>query len=183
MSYNPEVCIMKIGNYGFSLKKFEYLASRSEETHCFGAVLCVNGKPFADCGNSGHGGPTDVNIFPECRDIGDEIEAFLAAQPKVKPEDYNIELECDLEYIVDELVRLKLEERRLRKIKALTKDNLIFKIRGGEYLQLGWKKRTIESMLKNPQGVDLIRTTIAEETAKGHILINENIPVELLPQS
>ena len=174
---------MKIGNYKFSLKKFEYLASRSEETHCFGAVLWVNGKPLADCGNSGQGGPTDVDIHLECQELGKEIEAFLAKQPKVVPPGHTFELDLDLEYIVDELVQQLLLERQMKKIKSLTKSNLVFKTAGESYHWRGWKKQTIASMLKHPQGPAEIRKVIAEELAKGCILVNENIPEELIPQS
>jgi hypothetical protein len=172
---------MKIGNYTFSLKNFEYLASRSDETNCFGAILCVNGKLFAQCGNSGQGGPTDVHIFPEYRELGKEIEEFLRTQPKAKIERYDLELDVDLEFIVDELVQQLLLARQERKIKALTKTNLVFKTPYEHYQQHGWKKQTIESMLKHPQGPDAIRKVIAEELAKGNTLVNENIPAELLP--
>jgi hypothetical protein len=173
---------MKIGNYEFTLKKFEYLASRSDETYCFGAKLYVDGKPFADCGNSGQGGPTDVYIYYECEALGEEIKRFLATQPKVIPPGHTFELDCDLEYIVDELVQQIMLERELRKIMALTKANLVFKSSGDHYHWQGWKKQTIASMLKHPQGPDVIRKAIAEEIAKGYILVNENIPTELLPK-
>ncbi len=171
---------MKIGNYNFSLKKFEYLASRSDETHCFGAVLCVNGKPFANCGNSGQGGPTDIYVHLECQELGKEIEAFLATQPKVVPPGHTFELDLDFEYIVDELVQQLFQERRMKKIKALTKSNLVFKTVGESYYWHGWQKQAIASILKHPQGPAVIREVIAEELAKGSSLVNENIPEELL---
>lgn len=174
---------MKIGNYEFSLKKFEHIESRSDETNCFGAILCVNGKPFADCGNGGCGGPTDVHIRPECRELGQEIEAFLKTQPKVQPEGHNFELELDLEYIVDDLVYKTLLEKERSKMMAKTKSNLVFKSPAGHYILGGWKKQTIESMLKHPQGPCLIKKKIAEELAKGYTLLNKNIPDELLPKN
>jgi hypothetical protein len=174
---------MKIGNYEFSLKRFEYLESRSDETPCFSAVLYVDGKPLANCGNNGCGGPNDIYIFPECRAMGEAFEAFLTTQPRVKPAGYDIELECDLDYIVDELVGLKLEERRLQKIKALTKNNLVFRTPGGEHFLVGWKNHSIEEMVKRPNGSKLIRDTIADHVAGGYTLVNGNIPAELLPKS
>jgi hypothetical protein len=174
---------MKIGNYNFSLQKFEYLASRSDETHCFGAVLCVNGKPFADCGNNGQGAPTEIDIHLECRALGEEIETFLATQPKVVPPGHTFELDLDLEYIVDELVQQRLMERQQKKIKALTISNLVFKTAGDSYHWRGWKNQTIALMLEHPQGPAQIRKVIAEELSKGYILVNENIPDELIHQS
>ena len=173
---------MKIENYTFSLKNFKYIESRSDETNCFGATLYVNGKRFADCGNSGQGGPTDVHISPECRELGKEIEEFLATQPKVVPPGHTFELDLDLEYIVDELVQQLLLERQMKRVKALTKANIVFKTVGESYHWRGWKKQTIASMLKHPQGPAEIRKVIAEELAKGCILVNKNIPEELISQ-
>lgn len=62
---------MKIGTYTFELKGFKYLESRSQETYCFGAILYVNGKRFADCGNSGHGAPRPkFPYFPNVKPWG-----------------------------------------------------------------------------------------------------------------
>ncbi len=80
---------MIAGNYLFELKKFEYVESLSEETNCFSAVLFVNGRAFADCRNSGQGEMTHIRVYPEHRELGRIIEAFLKTQPKIKPEGYD----------------------------------------------------------------------------------------------
>ena len=173
---------MKVGNYEFELKGFKYLESRSEETYCFGATLYVNGKRFADCGNSGHGGPTDVHIFPECRAFGNEVEEFLSKQPKIKCEEYDFEMDCDLEYVVDELVQKLLEAKEMKRIMNKTKNSLVFKGVDGEYYTMGWKSKALtELIVKHPIGRESIKKTIAEQVAKGSVLINENIPSDLLP--
>lgn len=171
---------MKVGKYLFELKSFKFHEDMSDETNCFSAVLCVNGKRVADCSNTGHGGPTDVRFFPEQGDLGREIEAFLATQPKVKPAGYNFELELDLEYIVDDLVTTILEGKNRKWAERQTQKHLVFQYPLG-YSTKGWKGRTIESMLSDPAGRKLIRQTIAEETAKGRTLVNKNIPAGLLP--
>ena len=171
---------MEVGNYTFELKKFQHLESRSEETYCFHAILYVNNKKFADCGNSGCGGPTDVDVFPECRLLGKEIEDFLKTQPPIKYENPDIELDLNFEHIVDELVQKQVEAKELQKIKNRTKNNLVYKTTKGDYVVIGWKNHTIESLLKTPQGQEAIRKNIANEIAKRNVLINENIPSELL---
>lgn len=170
---------MEIGKYNFELKKFNYLESRSEETHCFGATLYVNGKKLAECGNSGQGGSTDVDIFPECRALGNEVEDFLKMQPKIKDEDYEFEL--TLEYIVDELVEKLLEAKELRKLKKMTENALVFESASGDHIEVRWKGYTIESILKREEGPEAIKNVIAVQVSKGHKLLNENIPRELLP--
>ena len=172
---------MIIGNYEFSLKKFKYLESRSEDTNCFSAVLYVNNKKLADCGNSGQGGPTDINFFPQCCQLGREIKEFLKQQPKVRYEDLKFETELTLELIVGELVTNLLKEQDLKKMKKQTNKCLFFQGPQDTYYKIKWKL-PIEELLKVQQGRNDIKNTIAEEMAKGHILINENIPSELLPQ-
>ncbi len=173
---------MKIGNYEFELKKFKHLESRSEETNCFEAVLYVNGKKLADCGNAGQGGSTDVYYLPESIKLGKEVEDFLKTQPKIDLAGYNFQLDLTLEFIVDELVQECLKAQYIRKIKNLARKHLVFKNLKGNYVTIKWKKHTIESLLTTPQGRELLKQTIAKEAAKGNVLFNENIPPELLPK-
>lgn len=174
---------MKVENYEFELRSFKYLESRSEETYCFSALLYVNGMKLADCGNDGHGGSTDIRFFPECTEMGRTIESFLRTQPKVKPRGFDMELDFNLEYIIDELVQKLLEERELKKIKSKTKSNLVFKDTKGGYFKISWKKHTIDTLLSSPAGCKILKNTIQTEVSKGNVLINENIPSELLPKN
>jgi len=169
---------MKVGNFVFELKNFQYIESRSEETICFGAVLYVNGIKFADCGNGGHGGPTDINVYPKCLPMNKDVETFLKTQPKIKIE--NIELDFDLEYIVDCLVTTAIEGKILQKMKRKTLKYLVFKDKS-RYYWMGWKGYSIDTTLSSLNGRNLIKQTIAKELSKGSILINDNISSELLP--
>lgn len=172
---------MKVQNYEFELKKIKFLESRSNETNCFEAILYVNGKKLADCGNTGQGGPTDVHFFPESIDLGREIEAFLKKQPKITPKGFNFQLDFTLEYIVDDLVEECLKAQNIKKFKNLAQKHLVFKNTKGNYITIKWKKHTLDSLLKIPNGREALKQTIAKEVAKGNILFNENIPPELLP--
>lgn len=172
---------MKVQNYEFELKKFKFLESRSYETNCFEAILYVNGKKLADCGNDGQGGSTDIHFFPGSIELGREIEAFLKKQPKITPKGFNFQLDFTLEYIVDDLVQECLKAQELKKFKNLAKKHLVFKNTKGNYITIKWKKHTLDSLLKIPKGREALKQTIAQEIAKGNILFNENIPRELLP--
>lgn len=48
------------GKQMFTLKKVQYLAGMSQETHCYTADLYLNGCKVAEVGNAGHGGCDDV---------------------------------------------------------------------------------------------------------------------------
>lgn len=170
---------MKVGNYNFEIKNLKHLESCSEETNCFSAVLYVNGKKVADCGNSGHGGPTDVNFLPQYQEMKKEIEDFLTTQPKIKYE--NFEFDQTIEFIVDELVEKLLNAKVRQKLSKKTDKYLIFRNLQGTYYQIGWKKYRVDELFNIQSGRDMLQKTIANHVAKGNILINKNIPSELLP--
>jgi len=44
----------------FELKKVKYMASLSQETHCYSADLYLHGRKVAEVSNHGHGGCDDV---------------------------------------------------------------------------------------------------------------------------
>ena len=118
---------LKIGKYTFSFRKFQYLERMSEETYCFAADLMVDGRKLAACENNGHGGTTNVRVYPECRELGDAVEAFLAVQPKVRCEEYDMELDVNLEYVADTLVEKELEAREHARIMRMTATKLVFR--------------------------------------------------------
>lgn len=58
-----------------TLKNFKHLASLSEETLCFTATVCVDGKAIGTASNHGHGGSTTVHIAdPKVREAHDSLE-------------------------------------------------------------------------------------------------------------
>ena len=170
---------MKVGNYNFEIKNLKHLESRSEETNCFSAALYVNGKKIADCGNSGHGGPTDVNFLPQYWEMKTEIDHFLATQLKIKYK--NFEFDRTMEFIVNELVEDLLKAKALQNLLKKTGKYLIFRNPQGTYYQIGWRKYRVDELFNIQSGRDMLQNTIASHIAKGNILINKNIPSELLP--
>jgi hypothetical protein len=68
------------------LKNIQYAAFASQETNCFKAKLYVDGKPFAEVSNEGHGGSDNVYPIkgasndPAFREKLAEIEAQLKAE-------------------------------------------------------------------------------------------------------
>lgn len=171
---------LKIGRYTFSFRRFQYVERMSEETCCFAADLMVDGRELAACENNGHGGSTNVHVYPECRELGDAVEAYLAARPKVRCEEYDMELDVDLEYVADTLVEKELEAREHARIMRMTATKLVFRDGKGNYYAFGWKKQDIAGLLATPSGKSSLQAVIRRETVKGLTLVNENIPGELL---
>ena len=62
-----------------SFKKFKNIASMSEETECYTAVLCLDGRPIGTCSNRGTGGPDDVRI--DDPEVEKRVYAFIKSQP------------------------------------------------------------------------------------------------------
>lgn len=182
-SKKTEPTTKTIGKYVFELKKVQHMESRSRETECFSAILCVNGKQVAECGNDGCGAENDVYFFPDYFELGREISNFLETQPKAKHmlDDEEFEFDVTIESIVDELLRGYMDEKFQKKLLKLTEKWLVFKESDTKYPQLGWKNTTIAQMLQRADGKKMIKEAIAEQVAMGLTLINENIPAELLP--
>jgi hypothetical protein len=74
------------------MKSIKHFASGSHETYCYTAVVYLDGKPFADVSNDGHGGsdyvhPHDKTTYTKVKGAWrkkyDEIEEYFASLPKV----------------------------------------------------------------------------------------------------
>lgn len=93
----------------------------SEETHCYSAVLVVDGKDFAIVGNAGHGGDDDVKtFFPPFgpKDL-DEVERRVKAEhPPLDMTAYGFKepLPASLETVCGGLVEDFMREQDLTKV-------------------------------------------------------------------
>ena len=61
------------------------------------------------------------------------------------------------------------------------KNHLVFKSLKGDYYTIGWKKQTLTSMLLVGKGREILKEAITEELSKGSVLVNKNLPAEVLP--
>lgn len=100
-----------------SLKSFKHVAAMSEETLCFHAKVCWNGKIVGETQNTGHGGATEVRLnaawaknpelLTEARRIAAEgVLGEYLPEPDKDPEGW-----AALEYAVDTLVQDILEAK------------------------------------------------------------------------
>jgi hypothetical protein len=97
------------GNETFTFKSFKTVKWMSEETLCFTATLCLNGKAIGTAENDGHGGCTFIRFnSPELREKYEEQFKALG-----KP----------LDEIADELADLEMEAKHYANhIKRIRKD-------------------------------------------------------------
>lgn len=100
-----------------TLKNFKHLASMSEETLCFTAKVCLDGKVVGEALNHGHGGCTIVRI-------NDESVARMKSM-------------TEWETIVDELTFKELEKkenaRLIKLVKKRLEQDIIFTRKGKEF--------------------------------------------------
>ncbi len=129
------------------LKNIKHASFASEETHCFEAVLYVDGKPFATIGNDGHGGCDHVHPYKlthrdsaerkAWQDNMDKIDVYFASLPKSKLDLGNgqtADIEQSLEIWASEQVNEFLAKRDF---KRAIKSKVLAQFKDGIYQ---WKK-------------------------------------------
>lgn len=127
----------------FTLKKFDYSASLSEETNAFTADIWFDNKKIAYAKNDGHGGSTNIQPYPDMRDKLEEAEAWARSLPpessygRIYAAAANMEEgyasfskqdirdnwwfttdSMDLETLVDTLVEKKAHRKSVRKLTS-----------------------------------------------------------------
>lgn len=134
----------------FSLKKIEYSARMSEETHCFSAVLVIDGVASFEVSNHGHGGSDIVRALPTAKHTQAEVNAWIKAN--LPPDtSYGTTLEQDLEIVVGELMNEWLMARELR---ALLRRACVC-IQGPELYTIGKPAQLAQAKAKYPDAVFL----------------------------
>ena len=105
-----------------ALQNIKRVAHFSEETHCYTAVLYVDGERWGTVSNRGHGGPDDFH-GEGGRGYGDiETLNTLIAETFKPYEAYGITLEQNLEMVCGDLVNQWLRDKdfaRAMKAKVL----------------------------------------------------------------
>jgi hypothetical protein len=105
-----------------ALQNIKRVAHFSEETHCYTAVLYVDGERWGTVSNRGHGGPDDFH-GEGGRGYGDiETLNTLIAETFAPYEAYGMTLEQNLEMVCGDLVNQWLRDKdfaRAMKAKVL----------------------------------------------------------------
>lgn len=143
-----------------TLAKVHHLASLSEETNCFDAVVELDGVPAFHASNRGHGGMTDFNPLPKqspdaFRAQVARLEEFAKTLPVDKA--HGIEIQPDAEILVDRA----LTDWLLRKDYLRTARTKIV-------LTVGTEVRTLKGPKKPADLTEAERTQVFEFLAKKH---------------
>jgi len=154
------------------LKNIKVNLTFSEETTMFLAHLWINGKKVGYAENQGHGGNTNYSQW-DMKDRGliIECEEYCKNLPKVKYGEH--EFDNSLESVIDELLEQHLKEKDMKK-GLLLKDG-----EGGSQL-LSWKGANLKKMLSTPQGTKQVRDQIVKLRGEGRVILNTNLPKEIL---
>lgn len=130
------------------LKNIKHAAFASEETHCFDAVLYLDGKPLAHISNDGRGGSnhvtpheragkSDVEARNKWWTAMTKIDAYFASLPKSKLDLGNGKT-ADIEQSLEIWTSEQINEWLARKeFKRRMKAKILAKFADGIY---GWKK-------------------------------------------
>lgn len=175
------------------LKNIHYSEHLSEETSAFSANLYIDGVKAGVASNRGHGGPTDYMAHDDKgRQLIRDAEAYCE---KLPPEKFSAggteyELEMNLEHYIDNLLHAYLVQKDIQKFRSkverTTKEHIVFGLPDQSFRALRLKF-PIELLLVSPNGrnilKDILASRIAPELKNGQMLLNTNIPEQLLKES
>lgn len=151
-----------------SLKKFTHNERLSEETQCFAAVVCIDGKPAFEATNHGQGGCNDYHpingidrtTMYACLKQIEEYAATLPAEVF-----HGMELKKDTDWIIADLVEAAIQEKHKNKfIRSLNAK--IHMIDGGQLYSLKVQSvnpTTIELAKKKYPTANILNAISADE--------------------
>lgn len=108
------------GQTRITLRNVKHVASMSEETFCYTATVCFDGKPVCVAKNRGHGGCDDYDIVKRSQDRDDmwqdinEMGAYLNTLDAEPSDLFEDGWKPDLEGVCHHLVAVFLDQRQLK---------------------------------------------------------------------
>jgi len=125
-----------------TLKSFKTVKFMSEETTCFTAVVCIDGKVIGEAANEGHGGCTFVHYINDAARITAEAFAKTINPADVKGWDFLADRGFEFDCLVDMTVQSECEKKAqvsaLKKIKKDLADKVVF-VKAGECPKQGYR--------------------------------------------
>jgi hypothetical protein len=184
LKFSFYLCLkLKHYNMKLELKNIKFYESMSEETNCFQADLFINGKKIASVKNQGHGGPTDYHVLDfKNQQILRDAEQFCLSLPKEKIDGMmsDFEFQPTLESRIDDLFEAWLKVKAENKmLKHMEKGLLYGKNINMSYTICTWNV-PLKAMLMTANGREVIKQKIIKIKEQGLIVLNTNIPKELL---
>lgn len=166
------------------LKNIKINLTFSEETIMFAADIFIDGKKAGYAKNDGHGGCTYYHAYVGCKDLIEKAEIYCLSFPKVD-KDGNIN-EQSLEDLIDELLydfynKKEKEKFNKKKLKAM-ENGLIFADKDNDksFTAITWKNLKIADLLSKENGIKVLKHKIIELKMNGKVILNTNLPNELM---
>lgn len=165
------------------LKNIKFYEKLSEETNCFTADLYIDSKHTAYVQNEGRGGNTDIRW---ARKHDGDKERITQAEEYCKTLPDVDGLKMDLEFHVDLLFEDYLKAKAQKRLEKHMTTGICFGNESNYSIQTykkGSKKITINELLQTENGKNLLRNTIKFVRGQNKIILNTNIPMDILEQS
>lgn len=110
-----------------SLTKVKVHRDMSEETNCFSATICLDGKVVGTVSNAGQGGPNFYHWSNA--QVGKKIEDYAKSLPPIPHAESGTAylLDMDIDLLVDDLLA---KEEELKKIRRWCKKETVFRLKG-----------------------------------------------------
>lgn len=176
------------------LKNFRYYPRLSDDTNAFSADLFINGVNCGHTENSGQGGPCSYGAgTPEGRRLIAQAEAWCQTLPPwlssfTNEDGKPMEISRTLENYIDDLADTKIEEKEKARLQRQMEKQMYAAIIFGipdKYYKSVRLKFSIDYLLARPDGAEaltkFIREKIIPQMEKGEVILNTNLPEELLP--
>ena len=116
-----------------TLRKIKVIESMSEETTCYQAEICLDGKLVATAENRGTGGPDSYHFTVP--DVRKQMEAYCATLPPLDMSEYKMDpLPMNLERYIGELLEKHQAAAHEKKVEAQKKrwcqKKTVFRLKG-----------------------------------------------------
>jgi len=119
-----------------TLQKVKIITAMSEETLCYTAVICLDGKPVATASNRGHGGPDEYHFTD--RAVEKQMVEYVKSLPPVAA--FGTMLPMSMEMYIGELVeKFDHDKKVAAQRKRWCKTKTVFRLKGdkeGSYLTI-----------------------------------------------
>jgi hypothetical protein len=125
-----------------TLKSFKTVKWMSEETICFTAIVCIDGKAIGEASNEGHGGCTFIHYVNDAARVTAEAFAKSISPTDVEGWDFLADKGFTFDNLID--IAAEREEKKkaqasaLKRLKKDLADKVVF-VKAGECPKQGYR--------------------------------------------
>lgn len=162
------------------LKNIKHYPKLSDETNAFSADIYIDDVKTAHAENGGYGAETNIHEYQGKSKLLSDVRMYCKTLPKEHSNEFDVDFEQTLDYIVDKLVYEDLLKKDKLKIKKYFEKDMKKGICYGtieNYKILYWKNYSLEQLLNYETGKLVIKKALTN--LKNENILNTNIPKEL----